>query len=105
MPFSSMARMREASVYRGGGWVKCWSGAKPRFSSCWPSVRGGRLESLSSFSRSSSLPSSYTAVKPENFRLLAEARKPWPAASASMETLSKTALVIWQATNRLQMRR
>ena len=24
MPFSSRALMREASVYRAGGWVKCW---------------------------------------------------------------------------------
>ena len=29
MPFSSMARMRVASVYRAGGWVKCWAGSKP----------------------------------------------------------------------------
>ncbi len=92
MPFSSMARMREASVYRGGGWVKCWSCRVASFLRPCPSVRGGSFSSFSSFS--SSLPSSYTAVNPANLRLVEEARNPCPAASASTETLSKTALDI-----------
>ena len=65
MPFSSRARMRLASEYRAGGWVKCWSAFTPRPSNGSPSFRSGSGEVSSS--SSSSFPSSYTAVKPENF--------------------------------------
>ena len=44
MPFSSMARIRVASVYRAGGWVKCWSGLEALQASPPrpPSGRAGR---------------------------------------------------------------
>ena len=60
MPFSSMVRMRVASVYRAGGWVKCWDGAKLSSVTVSPSVSSGSGDSFSSFS--SSRLSSYTAV-------------------------------------------
>ena len=60
MPFSSMARMREASVNRAGGWVKCWAGSKPVSVTTSPCASGGRAGAFSSFS--SSRLSSYTAV-------------------------------------------
>ena len=66
MPFSSRARIRLASEYRAGGWVKCWSFFRPRRSRGSPSFKSGRGDWRSS--SSSSFPSSYTAVKPENFR-------------------------------------
>ena len=65
IPFSSRALMRVASVYRVGGWVKCWSCFSPFRSSGSPSRRSGRGDWGAS--SSSSRPSSYTAVKPENF--------------------------------------
>ena len=103
MPCSSRARMRVASEYRAGGWVKCWSFENPWRASASPSRRAGSGDSFSSFS--SSFPSSYTAVYPENFRLEELARKLWLPASTSTATLSYTALDIWQATKRLQIRR
>ena len=66
MPFSSSALIRVASVYRAGGWVKCCPGLSSFSASASPSFRSGRGDWT--FSSSSSLPSTYTAVKPENFR-------------------------------------
>ena len=60
MPFSSMVRIRVASVYRAGGWVKCWPGSKPSRVTTSPGCSSGRAGSLSSLS--SSRLSSYTAV-------------------------------------------
>ena len=60
MPFSSMARIRVASVYRAGGWVNCCSGdIFSSFTVC-PSVILGR--GLRALSPSSSRASSYMAV-------------------------------------------
>ena len=67
MPCSSRARIRLASEYRAGGWVKCWAFSRAFPVRGSPSFRSGRGEVRSS--SSSSFPSSYTAVKPENFRL------------------------------------
>ena len=60
MPFSSMVRIKVASVYRAGGWVKCCAGAKLSSVTLSPSVSSGRGDSFSSLS--SSRLSSYTAV-------------------------------------------
>ena len=62
MPFSSMALMREASVYRAGGWVKCWLPGQSSVSVSRLALLPGRAGRDGLLLLSSSLPSSYTAV-------------------------------------------
>ena len=48
MPSSSRVLMSEASVKRGGGWVKCCLGSSPSTPSTSPSSSGGIALSASS---------------------------------------------------------
>jgi hypothetical protein len=84
MPLSSSALTSVASVYRGGGSVKCCLASRSRLSRASFAANGGngmRVDfALLAFSSaacgvaSSSRPSSYTAVKPANFITLPDAR-------------------------------
>ena len=100
MPFSSRVLMREASVYRGGGCVKCWLPFRSFTFSFMPSSRAGR--SLPAFSSSSAL-SSYRAVKPSKATLKPEALNRYFPAVMVAWVVFKTQLAIWQAIKRSQI--
>ena len=86
MPFSSMARISVASVYRAGGSVKRCSLSSFRSVTLSPAVRSGSgfFPPVSS----SSFGSSYTAVYPGNRSEEWFALKQCPALRASITTLS-----------------
>jgi hypothetical protein len=90
IPCSSSVLTSEASVKRGGGWVKCCLGSRARSLRISPSVRGGTTDSCSSSGvvSDSSRDSTWTAMKPANFRVEPWARKRHRPASMSADTVS-----------------
>ena len=85
--------MRDASVKRGGGCVKCCLGSSPSNPSRSPSSSTGMALSASSSGAAS--PSSrlsvYTAVKPLNFMVWPWARKSAVAAAGTVGVTSMSA--------------
>ena len=91
---------------RGGGWVKCWSAWMRSSGTLSPGFIAGSLRPSSSSSADLlSLPSSYTARKPDTTTVVPLARKlcSLPAASSTVTVLS-VAGIIWLATARFQIR-
>src|SRR6266404_2897391 len=108
IPRSSSSFTSDASLYRGGGSVKCCSGFKDLSVSFCPASSGGSLCFNSSSSSSlPSLDSSYTRKKPSNFNTDPVTRNQNVSlpdfASISTVVWSNTAGVICDATNRCQI--
>src|ERR1700720_1204732 len=109
IPSSSSSFTSVASVYRGGGSVKCCSGLMDSsFSTCPSVTRGSALPSpSSSFSSSSrSAPATgiwYTFRNPSNFMIDPVVRNVYSPALISIVVWSETAGSICEATNLCQI--
>ena len=94
MPSFSSVLTSDASLYRGGGWVKCWLAIRPSLSSVCPSASGGRIDVLLLAGRPD------PAVAVELLDLPRALNTPW-SARISTVVVATRAGVIWLATNRL----
>ena len=98
MPRSSISLIRDASVKRGGGWVKCCSALTSQQTSRSPGSRAGIWPSRS---RSSSR--FQIRWKPSKASTDPVARKMKSEAAMVTRVLRKRAGAIWLATNRRQI--
>ncbi|MNN57910.1 hypothetical protein D3C81_1729250 [compost metagenome] len=89
IPSSSSVLTRRASVYRGGGWVKCCLGSMSCFTKSSPAFSGGK--NFSSSVVPSSLPSTYTFMNPGKETLEPTALKIAVPAVISTESVSSRA--------------
>src|SRR3989338_10804437 len=96
MPCSSIAFIKLASLYRGGGSVKCCSVFNSFKFKISFSANGGKIFSVNL--------DGYIFSQPSNLRVEPFARKIKFLAEMSAVAESKTACCIWQATNLLQIK-
>ena len=103
IPFSSKALTKLASVYLAGGSVKLCFVSNLSFFNVSPIVSSGIFDSKSSFVLSS-LSSTYSVIKPLNFRICPFALNEYTFFVSVLivaETVSYSALAIWLAINLL----